>query len=289
MTVQSDTPDEVAVWRIQPTPPSFAGQLTALWRHRKLWGALAHKVLSDRAEKSLFGIPWMIVQPLMIAGPAVFVLGSVFGVSTAPLPLPMFIIAGLAGWMLFRRSIQMLTKSVSGQRALVRRIYIPALLLLCASISPAVVQFSVFMLIFAALAVYYGPIADIYYLPLGWHMLALLPAIILLLLAAIGVGTFTSILYSMRRDTALTLRYVLAGWMMVTPVIYPAEMIPESHRWIIYLNPLTPLIEMIRWALFGHGMIDLPYLASAVLVILFVLSLGGMIFSKLQNRLFDHM
>lgn len=289
MTVQSDAADDAAVWRIQPTPPSFLGQLAALWRHRKLSRVLARQVLSDRAEKSLLGVPWMIVQPLMVAGPAVFVLGSVFGLSTAPLPLPMFIIAGLAGWTLFRRGVQMLTKSVSGQRSLVRRIYIPVFLLFGASISPAVVQFLVLTTLLAPLAVYYGPIAGIYYVPFGWHLLAVVPATLLIVLAALGFGCFTSILYTMRRDTLLLLRYVMGVWMMVTPVIYPTEMIPESHRWMLYLNPLTPVIELFRWALLGYGTINVPALGLAVGVIFLIVLAGGMFFSKLQNRLFDHM
>jgi len=289
MTVQSDAADNAAIWRIQPTPPSFAGQLAALWRHRKLFGALSRQVLSDRAEKSLAGIPWIIVQPIMVAGPAVFILGNVFGVSTAPLPLPMFIVAGLAGWTLFRRGVQMLTKSVSGQRSLMRKIYIPVFLLLCVSISPAVVQFLVLTTLLAALAVYYGPIAGIYYVPFGWHLLAIVPAILLMVLAAIGLSCFTSILYTMRRDTVLVLRYVLAGWMLMTPVIYPAEIVPESHRWMLYLNPLTPVIELFRWALLGYGTLNLSALGMAVAVIFFLLLLGGLFFSKLQNRLFDHM
>lgn len=289
MTVHSDAADDAKMWRIQPTPPSFAGQLAALWRHRQLSGALARQVLSDRAEKSLLGVPWLLVQPIMIAVPAAFILGNVFGVSVAPLPLPMFIIAGLAGWTLFRRGVQMLTKSISGQRSLMRRIYIPVYLLLCASISPAFVQFLVLTTILAALAVYYGPIAGIYYVPFGWHLLAIVPTILLLVLAAIGVSCFTAILYAMRRDTLLMLRYVLVGWMLATPVIYPAEIIPESHRWMLYLNPLTPVIELFRWALLGYGTLNLSSLAIAVAVILALVLLGGMFFSKLQNRIFDHM
>lgn len=289
MTAQSNAADEAAVWRIQPTPPSFAGQLAALWRHRKLFGALARQVLSDGAEKSLLGLPWMLVQPLMIAIPTVFVLGTLFGVSVAPLPLSMFIISGLAGWTLFRRGVQMLTKSISSHRNLMRRIYVPVLLALCASISPAVVQFLVLLGLLAALAVYYGPIAGIYYVPLGWHLLALVPATLLIVLTALGLSCFTSILYTVRRDTVLALRYGLAGWMMVTPVIYPVQIVPESHRWMLYLNPLTPVIELFRWALLGYGTINVPALSLAVVVILLFVLLGGMFFSKLQNRLFDHM
>jgi len=288
MSIQSSAEDDIAVWRIQPTPSSFAGQLAALWRYRKVSIALALQVLANGAEKSLLGLPWMVVQPFMVAWPAVFVLGNVFKVSVAPLPLPMFILSGMAAWTLFRRGVQLITRSPGSHSSLMRRIYIPVFLLLCASISPAVVQSLVFMGILAALVLYYGPITGVFYIPLGWHLLALGPAILLIVLAAIGVGCFTAILFSIRRDTFLVFRYVLVGWMLATPVVYPPEIIPESHRWLLYLNPLTPVVELFRWALLGYGTVNIPSLCLGVAVIFLMLLIGGTIFSKLQNRLFDH-
>ncbi len=289
MTVQGDSADIVEVCRSQPTAQSFAGLVAALWRHRKLSRALARQTLADRAEKSLLGVPWMLVQPFMIAVPAVFVLGSVFGVSVAPLPLPMFIISGMAAWTMFRRGVQLLTRSCNKHRGLLRRIYVPSFLLLCADTSVAVVQSFVLMGILAVLTVYYGPITGVYYVPIGWHFLAVVPALLLIELLTIGFSCFTSILYVLRRDTYIGMRYLMGAWMLVTPVIYPASIVPESHRWMLYLNPMTPLIELFRWGLLGYGTLNLPALALAVVTVLLLVLLGGMFFSKLQNRLYDHM
>ena len=51
---------------------------------------------------------------------------------------------------------------------------------------------------------------------------------------------------------------------------------------MLYLNPLTPVIELFRWALLGYGTINVPALGLAVVVIFFFVLLGGMFFSKLQ-------
>ena len=287
MSIPDSADDNAAGWLIQPSPGGFAGQLAALWRHKNISAALARQVLADGAERKLLGIPWILVQPLVIAWPAVFVLGKVFNVSVAPLPLSLFILSGLAVWIFVRRGIQLLTRSLNAHRGLIRRLYVPPLLLLCASLSPALLQFLVVVTILVALAVYYA-IVGTFYLPLGWHLLAIMPALVLIVLLVIAVGCFTCMLFNLRQDTRLVLRHVLGGWMLVTPILYPPEIIPESHRWLLDLNPLTPLVELFRFALLGYGTINIASLSLAVAVILVMLIIGGTIFAKMQNRLFDH-
>ena len=76
MSIQDRSADKVGIWLIQPSQGSFAGQLAALWRHKNVSVALARQVIADGAERKLLGIPWMLVQPLMLAYPAVFILGA---------------------------------------------------------------------------------------------------------------------------------------------------------------------------------------------------------------------
>ena len=288
MNIQDRSADNVAIWLIQPSQGSFAGQLAALWRHKNVSVALARQVIADGAERKLLGIPWMLVQPLMLAYPAVFILGKIFNVSVAPLPLAMFILSGLAVWTFVRRGVQLLSRSLNAHRGLIRRLYVPPLLLLCASLSPATVQFLVVVAILAALAIYYGPIVGTFFIPFGWHLLGVLPALFLIVLLVIAVGCFTCMFFNLRQDARLILRYLLSGWMLVTPILYPPEIIPESHRWLLYLNPLTPLVELFRFSLLGYGSIHIASLCLAVAVILVMLVIGGTIFTKIQNRLFDH-
>ena len=288
MSVQNCVEGNVSVWRIQPSQGGFAGQLAALWRHRNISAALARQVIADRAERRILGLPWMLVQPLLLAWPAVFVLGNVFKVSVAPLPLPMFIVSGLAVWIFVRRGIQFLSRSLGANRGLMQKVYIPGFLLLCASVSPAFIQFLVFVAVLAVLAVYYGPIAGVFYIPFGWHFLAFVPSLVLIVLLVIAVGCFTCVLFNLRDDARLAMKHVIGGWMLITPIVYPPEVIPESHRWLLYLNPLTPVVELFRYALLGYGTVDVASLSLAIAVIFVMLAVGGMIFTKMQNRLFDH-
>jgi lipopolysaccharide transport system permease protein len=287
MSIQGTVGDD-DVWRIEPSRDSFFGQLAALWRYRSVSVAIAQQVISNRGERKLLGVPSIYVQPLVFTLPPIVILGKVFNVSVDPLPLSMFIVSGLAIWMLTRRGMQQATQSLKLCRSLGRRIHVPAFMFVCASLSPAIAQFSLFMIVLAGMAVYYGPIMGIFYVPIGWHLLGIIPSILLVLLLIIALGSITCILYSMRQDTFLIMKYVLSGWMLITPIVYPPEIIPENHRWLLYINPLTPVVELFRFSLFGYGRVDLDSLSIAVALVFILLVAGGTLFSKLQSRIFDY-
>jgi lipopolysaccharide transport system permease protein len=181
-----------------------------------------------------------------------------------------------------------MTKSVAGSRSILERIYVPALLLMIAAVSPALFQFAVVLVLVAALAIYYGPIEGIYYVDLGWRALWAVLAMLLAILLAVGVACVTGILNVFARDTWLTMRYVLSGWMLATPILYPIEFIPEGYRWIAYLNPLAPAVELFRWALLGYGNVQWHYVALCVAEILALLIVGLRFFARQQTRIFDH-
>jgi lipopolysaccharide transport system permease protein len=270
-------------WLLEPAPSNICGQLRAVWRYRHLFWTLTHRALFQIYQNAIFGIGWMAIHPLVIAIPGAFIIGDVFGISVTPLPLPLFILSGMAIWILFRRNVQLMTKSMSSNRSLLTRIYVPGLLLVIAAVSPGLFQFGIVLAMVVALAIYYGWISH-----LGWNLIAIAPAIMMSLLLAIGLSCFTSILNAFARDTWLTLRYVLTVWMLASPVFYPIDVIPEHYRWAIYLNPLTPTIELFRWGLLGYGTMKWPFVALAAVEILALLLAGIWFFSKQQSRLFDH-
>ena len=280
---------DVAVWRIQPAPPSVPGQLAAVWRYRHLYWFFTVRALFHIYRNAILGVGWMVIHPLVIVVPATFIVGNLFGVSSDPVPLPLFIIVGLANWILFRRSLQWMTKSMGMNRPILRQTYVPALLLLAATISPGLFEFAVVLSVAVVLAIYFGPVEGIYYVTLSWQLLAVPLVMVMSLLLAMGLACFTSLLHAVAKDTWLTLRYALSGWMLATPILYPIEVIPPDYRWLAYLNPLTSIVELFRWAVLQYGTVHWGFLGLAAVEILAILFCGIWFFAKQQNRLFDHM
>ena len=82
--------------------------------------------------------------------------------------------------------------------------------------------------------------------------------------------------------------FLIQLWLYVTPVIYPAEIVPEDWRWVLNLNPITGLIEGFRYGLLAwpHDWSPMTLVVSGCVAI--VLFLLGMIhFHWLEDRFAD--
>ncbi|MFH4338934.1 ABC transporter permease, partial [Acinetobacter baumannii] len=77
------------------------------------------------------------------------------------------------------------------------------------------------------------------------------PLLLLLTLFALGTGMWISALNVKYRDVGIALPVLIQLWMFVSPVLYPASLVPPAWRVVYDLNPLVGLIENFRAALFN--------------------------------------
>lgn len=116
--------------------------------------------------------------------------------------------------------------------------------------------------------------------------LALL-AILLVSIQSLGLGLLFSVLTGKYRDIRFFVGLGTRLLLFLTPVIYPVQHVAPKWRWVIELNPLTPLFELFRWSLLGQGTVSVwQVLYSLAFTIgLFVLAL--LIFNKQGDKLMD--
>jgi lipopolysaccharide transport system permease protein len=80
--------------------------------------------------------------------------------------------------------------------------------------------------------------ATLFLLPLVWMPQLLITA---------GLGYLTAGLTVFLRDIPQTLGVILNFWFYLTPIVYPASIIPEQWRvWIFWLNPMAAISEVYR-------------------------------------------
>ena len=75
--------------------------------------------------------------------------------------------------------------------------------------------------------------------------------------------------------------------MYAAPVIYPLSAVPEQFRWLIMLNPMTPIIESFRYAFLGAGTVDLAPLAYAFGFMVVTLLIGLLVFNRVERTFMD--
>jgi lipopolysaccharide transport system permease protein len=122
----------------------------------------------------------------------------------------------------------------------------------------------------------------------GWGLLAVPPLALMLVVAALGVGTLLSALTVAYRDFRHAVPFLVQLWMFATPAIYlqSDKVVGEGWRFLLPLNPAFGLIENFRAAVLGTPF-DLYSLAVSSAVSLALLALGCLYFRRVERGFAD--
>jgi lipopolysaccharide transport system permease protein len=252
-----------------------------LWRYRELLGFLIWRDVKVRYKQTLLGAAWAILQPAMMMVVFTVFFARLARVPAGDMPYPLFVFAGLLPWTFFSTSIANAANSVIGSERLITKIYFPRLSIPFASVGAAVVDFCMATGLLLVLMLWYGHLPGL--------SLLLAPVLMLIIgLAATGVGTLLAALNVAYRDFRYVVPFLVQLWMFATPSIYmnAAANGRGQFDWVLLVNPLSPLIASFRAAVLGG---PIPWnslaLAAAISVAMFVV--GCLYFRKVEDTFSD--
>jgi len=264
-------------WVIEPSRTGLLVRFEELWRHRRILWFFSVREVKDRYEGMTLGIFWLFARPLLPIFVTAFVFGGLLQVPSDGVPYFLFFLAGVSCWRVFERSVLWVTKSLESNRTLLKKVYFPRLLAPISSVAPAVTEFVVMLTLLLLVVGYYFFHDGMFYLRLGFPMLVALLAIVLTVFFAVSIGLWTSVVQVRHKETRFGLRYLMQFWLYATPVIYPLSSVPDQYRFVVYLNPMAPLVEAYKWGMLGIGEFPGAALLSGVAVI-FVTFAAGLVF-----------
>jgi lipopolysaccharide transport system permease protein len=238
--------ENVPTFDIYPASGWRLLDLRELWAYRELIYFLTWRDIKVRYKQTALGVAWAIVQPVAMMVVFSFFFGRLAGIPSEGVPYPLFSLAALVPWQLFSRAITESTNSLVTDQKLITRVYFPRIIVPISTILAAVVDFLIAGGLLLLLIASYG-------MRLGPEILWLPGFILLMLIAALGVGLWLSALNVEYRDVAYTIPFINQFWFFVTPVVYSSTMIPKEWRFLYGLNPMSGVVEGFRWALLGAG------------------------------------
>lgn len=238
-------------------PASVRREVAEAWHSRQLIPRLAARVVVKTYVRTILGRTWLILRPVMDSLGLALLFGAVIGLQ-APggTPYLLFLLVGLYGWRLFERSLFWSTRSFDRYARIVRKLNPPPLLMPIAGIGPAIVESGVYALLIVCMVAFYGITDGTLYVTLGPETLLGVAGVLLCVCFALGLGFTLSVLNARARDVRIGLRYVLSIWFYVTPVIYPLSKLPATFQVLAQINPVTPMIELIKEGVLGVGRVD---------------------------------
>lgn len=250
-----------------------------LWAYRELLWVLTLRDIKVRYKQTVLGAAWAIIRPVVTMVIFSVIFGHLAKIPSDGFPYPVFVYAGLLPWTFFSNAISVSGQSLLGSAHLVSKVYFPRLIIPLSSIGAGLIDLAISVAILLLLMLYYG---------VGWSVNLLLTPLLLVavIFIALGIGTLLSALTVAYRDFSMLLPFLVQIWMYVTPIIYPIGLIPERWQWLLYLNPMTGLIEGFRAAFLGKPFNLMAFMIS-LLIALVIFLVGVAYFQKVERRFAD--
>lgn len=216
------------------------GFLKPLWGYRGFIYGSVKREFQSKYRNSLLGGAWTFLNPLAM----ILVYTVIFSqVMKAKLPgiesgfaYSIYLCAGVLTWGLFAEIVGRGQNIFLDNANLLKKISFPRMCLPIITVLNASVNFAIIFSLFLVFLIFVG------FWP-GWVIFSLIPILLIQLLLAIGLGMTLGVLNVFFRDVGQFFGIFLQFWFWLTPIVYPATILPESIKSIMAINPMYPLIQ----------------------------------------------
>jgi lipopolysaccharide transport system permease protein len=215
------------------------------WTYRELLGFLIWRDIKIRYKQTLLGAAWAIIQPVLTMVIFTLIFSRVARINSQGIPYPIFVLAGLLPWTFFANAITSSGNSIVGSAHVITKVYFPRMIIPVASVCANLMDLIVAFPLLLALMIYYR-------IGITLSALFVVPLLLLTMLLAIAFGSWLSALNVKYRDVKFAIPFLVQIWLFVSPIAYPASIVPGKWRWLYFLNPMAGIIGGYRSALFGQ-------------------------------------
>jgi lipopolysaccharide transport system permease protein len=250
---------------IKPSRRLVSIDLASVWRYRGLLYFLIWRDVKIRYKQTILGLCWVLLQPLLIMAVFSIFFGFLIKVPSDGIPYPIFTFCALVPWQLFANSFTDAANSLFVNHSLLTKVYFPRLIIPLSAVLARLIDFVCALVVLLCLMFYYGvvPSGAIWSLPLF---------IVFTLASGIGVGLWLCALSIRYRDVRHMIPFITQLGFFLSPIAYPASLVPPEWRFLYAMNPMVGTIEGFRWALVGK--VDGPgptlIISGAIVSLLFV-------------------
>jgi lipopolysaccharide transport system permease protein len=258
----------------------------SFWVNRSIIWKMAVREVIGRYRGSIMGLAWSFFNPILLLVVYTFIFGVVFQSrwgNTEPHNTGDFAIIIFSGMIvhgLFAECFNRAPTLITGNPNYVKKIVFPLEILPWISMGAALFHTGIswFVLLVAELLLKGSiPLTTVLF------PVVLLPLIIL----TMGLSWFLAALGAYLRDISQITGIITTVLMFLSPMFYPITAIPEAYRPLLYINPLTLIIEESREVLIWGNLPSITQLGSYYLVSILIAWLGFWWFQKTRKGFAD--
>lgn len=254
MSVVADRQDDLTPVRQVYEPhrvglPPLRSYFREIWQRRQFVLELAKTDLRSQHYDTVLGQLWLVLNPLLL-GLVFFVLVEIIGRRGQPGGEFLGHLLGMLFTFRFvTMSIKQGSRSVTGGGKLILNTAFPRALLPVTAVLTAFIRFLPTVPVYAVLFIVVG-------LPVGLHLLWVIPIFAIMTLFALGGAMLAATLQVYFRDFKQFVRYGLRMWLYTSPIIWYVHEVPDSLNALVSLNPLYPMLGSLSNVLDRGGSPD---------------------------------
>ena len=248
-------------------------------RLRELILHLTTHELASTNRFTVLGWAWPLIRQLAQLGVLVLLFSRIVDLGVGNYAV--FVFAGLISWTWFATSVDVATAALIGNRHLVMQPRFPPAVLPVVAVTVGFVDCLIALPVLLVMTILTGDI-DVKFL--------VLPALFAVqFVLTCGVALIVSVVTVYLRDVRGIVTVGLTLLFYLTPVFYDVGRVPDRYQTLLYLNPLTTLLEIYRWALIGSDFPPSWTVAWLLGATALVAILGVLTFRRLAGGVVDEL
>ena len=211
----------------------------------ELLTALVRKDLKVKYQGSVLGFVWSLANPLFMLGIYYVIFTYVFDAGVPSYHV--YLMAGLLAFTAFSQGVGNASTSVVGNAGLVKKVRFPLAVLPLSGVGFAMVQLALQLPVLLVIAL----VSGINFF--GLQFLLIVPALTLLVVLTVALGTIASALNVRYRDTSHFVEIFMLVWFWTNPILYRVGLVKEQLGdlfWVYFLNPTATIVATVQRAVY---------------------------------------
>lgn len=249
-----------------------APRMRRFWGYRELLRGLIVRNLKVKYQRSLLGFVWTLVNPLLTVTILVVVFSHVVRIQVPQYWA--FLLSGYFVWNFMLQTLSTGTWIFAEHSRLTRSVSFPSEILVFSAAGSRLIEFAaeIALILLATILLLHHSVPASY---------VLVPLLVLIqVVMAIGLALPIATLSVFYHDVYHALPIALASLFYLSPVFYPASMVPEALRTLYFLNPIAGLLTLYHDVVYAGQWPSAVLLAGTALQAAIVYAFGYAVFHR---------
>ncbi len=258
--------------------------LIKTYRGRHILKNMLAKDLRSRYVGSLLGPLWNILTPLFYIVLYTIVFSTIlkvrFSQEGGTSQFVVYFLSGYIPWIFFQEAVSRGSTVFMDNAHIIKKVEFPIEVCIMTVLFSSIVTFSIYMTLYSGYLLVTG---ELRLLSMPLMLVPFFIQVMLILGISFGLGSIAVFF----RDIAQMVPLVLLAFFFLTPIVYPAEIIPEKVRWLFIPNPFYWITEMYRAVIIKGSLPEIKHMVYPVVLSLMVFYGGLKIFKKTKDAFKD--